>query len=797
MYAGETDQKGTANVNFTVPEDAAPNQKLIIQTTSHLGSDEIEREITLKRDYRLLITTDKPIYQPGQIIHIRALALSTFDLSPASGQKIEFEIADGKGNKVLRKKLTTSEYGVAFTDFQLASEVNSGAYKITAALENTSSEKTVTVEHYVLPKFKVDLTTSRTFYQPGAAASGEINANYFFGKPVAGGAIQIEGYTFDVERVPVFRIEGTTNEEGYFQFDFDLPQYIAGTELEGGLGRFYLQATVTDLAEHSEVSNLSLPISENPILIEAIPEGGEFRFGVENLLYILTSYPDGSPIQTDLTLNFYSSGQTIQTQTGEFGVAEIQYTPQDSYQEFQISARDKTGAAGTRQFFFEGRWSEETILIRPDSPIYLVGDTMNLTILTSQSTGTAYLDIIREGQTVSTRAVEIENGQAGVAVDLTPDLFGTLELHAYKILRSGNIERDTRLVVVDNASDLALTMTAQNETYLPGQDAIVNINVKDPTGEGTQAALGIAVVDESVFALAEQDPGFAKLYFMLEQELLQPKYELHGFSVPDLVQGLPVDNIELVSAVENAARASLAAAAPQDAAFSLQANSHQDAINRAENIRGQYFNLLSKILYTFLLGIPLLGVLLSGAAVRKEHDLRRSILSVFAGLIFLFLLLLVWPHPWADSPLEKLGGLIDWLSYSGEGFIFSLLLAGLISYVVLIVVAARKKDSALGWLLFLSPIYIGLVVLSLLAVDLGQNSPNEIYLIIGLVAFILLPCGIFPARGRVHLGTPWRNRHSRPVGWISHSARNHSGSLDGILPFDNSKPGAVGRRSDV
>ncbi len=743
VFSGETDEKGTADIRFAVPEDVDPDQTLIIRTTSALGSDEIEREITLKRDYRLLVTTDKPIYQPGQTIHIRALALSTFDLSPASGQKLEFEIADGKGNKVLRKKLTTSEYGVAFTDFQLAGEVNAGPYKITATLDTTSSEKTVTVEHYVLPKFKVSLSTDRTFYQPGTSASGELNVNYLFGKPVAGGKVLIEGYTFDVERVPVFNIEGTTDQDGYFQFDFELPQYIAGTDLEGGLGQFYLQATVTDLTEHNEVANLSLPVSETPIIIEAIPEGGEFRAGVENLLYVLTSYPDGSPVQTDLTLDFYSSGQTLQVQTGEFGVAEIRYTPQDSYQEFQVSARDHTGAAGSRQFYFEGRWSEETVLLRPDSPIYRVGDTMNLTILTSQSTGTAYLDIIREGQTISTRAVDIENGQAKIAVDLTPDLFGTLELHAYKILRSGDIERDTRLVVVDNAAGLSLTLTPNQETYLPGQDASVNIGVTDPSGDGVQAALGIAIVDESVFALAEQDPGFAKLYFMLEQELLQPKYELHGFSVPDLVQGLPVNNIELVSAVEEAAQASLAAAAPQSSGFSLQANSHQDAINRAENIRTEYFSLLSKILYAFLLGIPLAGVLISGTAVRRENHLGRSILAVIAGLLALYLLLLVWPHPWASGPLDKLGEFFDWLGYGGEGFVISLFLAGFISFIILIVVAARKKDRRLGWLLFLSPIYIGLIILTLLAVDLGQSSPKELFLIIGMIAFILLPGAYF------------------------------------------------------
>jgi hypothetical protein len=33
-------------------------------------------------------------------------------------------------------------------------------------------------------------------------------------------------------------------------------------------------------------------------------------------------------------------------------------------------------------------------------------------------------------------------------------------------------------------------------------------------------------VDESVFALQRQDPGFAKLYFLLEQELLEPFYQV-------------------------------------------------------------------------------------------------------------------------------------------------------------------------------------------------------------------------------------------------------------------------------
>ena len=74
---------------------------------------------------------------------------------------------------------------------------------------------------------------------------------------------------------------------------------------------------------------------------------------------------------------------------------------------------------------------------------------------------------MREGQTVSTRSVEVQNGLAEVAVDLTPDLYGTLELHAYKILPDGAITRDTRLVVVDRAEGLSIAIHPARRATCP------------------------------------------------------------------------------------------------------------------------------------------------------------------------------------------------------------------------------------------------------------------------------------------------------------------------------------------
>ena len=109
VFDGITDELGTTNVTFAVPNDEeASAYTLIVKTESKLGSDSVERTVTLNRDYRILLSTDKPLYQPGQQIHMRALALSTFDLTPAANREMEMIIADGKGNTVHRETLTTS-----------------------------------------------------------------------------------------------------------------------------------------------------------------------------------------------------------------------------------------------------------------------------------------------------------------------------------------------------------------------------------------------------------------------------------------------------------------------------------------------------------------------------------------------------------------------------------------------------------------------------------------------------------------------------------------------------------------
>ena len=59
--------------------------------------------MTVRTAPKILLVSDKPLYQPGQTMRLRALCLNGFDLKPVEDSPVIFEIADGKGNKVFKK----------------------------------------------------------------------------------------------------------------------------------------------------------------------------------------------------------------------------------------------------------------------------------------------------------------------------------------------------------------------------------------------------------------------------------------------------------------------------------------------------------------------------------------------------------------------------------------------------------------------------------------------------------------------------------------------------------------------
>ena len=128
---------------------------------------------------------------------------------------------------------------------------------------------------------------------------------------------------------------------------------------------------------------------------------------------------------------------------------------------------DEKGQSAQKTVDLKADTGAGVVLLRPDRATYRVGDTMHLTALTSQNFGSLFLDIVRDGQTLSTRSEQVKDGRAEFAVDLSGDLYGALTLHAYKVLADGSIIRDTRVVVVDAPRDVTTEITGRPRSVSP------------------------------------------------------------------------------------------------------------------------------------------------------------------------------------------------------------------------------------------------------------------------------------------------------------------------------------------
>jgi len=535
LYAGKTNELGTSETSFKVPEDKEGSQKVTITVTSAVGEQKVEQSITIKKTHKILVTTDKPLYQPGQTMHIRALALKQADRKPLAKSDLVIEVEDGKGNKVYKKAYKTNDFGIVGCDFTVADEVNMGRYVIRALVGQESQEKTVTVQRYVLPKFKLAFTTDKQYYMPGEKVKGEVQADYFFGKPVANSEVEVICSTFDAGFHAFQTIHARTDAKGHAEFEAELPKFFAGLPLEQGNAFVKFEIAVTDKADHQERKEENRTVAKDPVIVKIVPEGQGQKVGLENIVNVVVTYPDGSPAECVVVLQDSHSNSTFTERTDKFGIARFKVTGKKEYVTLTAKATDSKGNSGTATTSLSPEQGENFIALRPALSLYKVGETAHLGVVATKRTGTVYLDVIKDNQTILTKAVDLKQGQATLDLDLGPELTGALWLHAYLVTQGADICRDTKVIYVNPANDLNVAVMPTKETYLPAEDAEIAFQVKDQTGHPVYAALGIQVVDEAVFALSENQPGMEKIYFNLEKELLEPKIEIHGFGPLEVV----------------------------------------------------------------------------------------------------------------------------------------------------------------------------------------------------------------------------------------------------------------------
>ncbi len=330
-YQGKSSSSGLAEMTFTIPQDqmstngygyAVLNVSLgtsfvvlhqwiqFLKSTDDYGY--YYSTNNWKGLYETLVTTDKPIYQPGQEILVRGLvwehSYQTAVRKPAPNTEVVVLLRDPEAITIFRRILYTNSEGIVSFSVELDEDAMIGDYELSFITEGCLESKIIPVQKYQRPAFRITLDVPK-FMPPGSSVSGNLFAEFYFGKPVQG-TYQCT-YYLSSSTVPVKTFSGELDGEGYA----NLESYVIPYNNDDYWNDYLtINATVTDQAGRSvsatETISLRSELSVWGWISPYYPSIGDNLTFYGNV-YAYDSdaryyyFWGGIPVDAELTLTFY------------------------------------------------------------------------------------------------------------------------------------------------------------------------------------------------------------------------------------------------------------------------------------------------------------------------------------------------------------------------------------------------------------------------------------------------------------------------------------------------------------
>lgn len=553
-----TDREGYAVFDFDLPR-AIDTSDVNITVTARRGAliEEASEEIRFFNIADVLVSTDKGLYQPGQTIHVRALAFDP-ERRAIPDAPLTIRISDPDSTVAFRQIVRTSRFGVASIDWPIPESTRLGEYHISVELpdalfDGARGGRSVRISRYELPNFAVGVRPDRAYYLPGQNAEVEVRAGYLFGQPVPRGRVRVVRET---ERVWNYREQrweteegaeyaGETDAQGRFIARIDLDdehERLTGDSYNRYRDATYAAYFTDPTTNRTEQCRFDLRVTRDAIHVYVIKDYRAQNRRLRAPFYVTTFYADGAPAQCEVTISEElptrspSSGAQSSPQTGtrrttlrtistsRYGVARVDGSifseiagraTDGETRTLHFAARDRENRTGRREEEFEFNDSP-AIRVETDRTIYRAGDGITARITSSEPDMNVFVDVVRDLRVIRSESVRLQNGAATVRFAWSEDFKDevTIAAHAPRPPTDDYNEYilGSRTVLYPRVRELQLDVQTSQTTYRPGEEASAEFRVLAPDGRGTESALGIVVFDRAVEERERTDRDFGSNY---------------------------------------------------------------------------------------------------------------------------------------------------------------------------------------------------------------------------------------------------------------------------------------------
>lgn len=300
---------------------------------SPAGESVLNLPLALYAPARVHVLTDRPLYEPGNTVRFRGVALKATDLSPLEDRPGVWVVRNPEGTILLEEKSPTGPWGVVSGSFPLDKTAPSGEWNVSWRSGGVEQTRSFTVKPFTLPRFRVEASSAKPFYRRGEKPTLKGTVKYASGAPVGNAKVELAWNVLGEWPPPTSWNTGealprhaTTSPSG--TFSVELPQVPADL-----LGKVTLSArlTATDASGDAVSGAASVLLSEDTIAVEAVPElATGIIEGLNNRLFLRATTADGRLLEgVTLTVKrlWEPGDKGTEATVDEDGVASIQIDP--------------------------------------------------------------------------------------------------------------------------------------------------------------------------------------------------------------------------------------------------------------------------------------------------------------------------------------------------------------------------------------------------------------------------------------------------------------------------------------
>lgn len=481
----------------------------VINVVTDPKLDTLEQKISAReKDYpedRIYLTTNQPIYSPGEQIWFSAFVRNGSTLKPSlKSDIVHIELINPAG-KVQQTMKLISRDGYCSGDLSIAASLPGGYYKLRAYTnwmlnesDSAGYTKEVLISKVILPRLKMNLTYDKDSYTKGEEVLAKFSASTNQNLPLTAKSFS---YEIQMDGTKIKEGTSTTGNDGVMFVRYNLPEKIKSKDA--------LMIVKLDFEGTTESISRSIPISMSNLSLHFFPEGGDMVDGLPGRIAFRAKDEFEKAISVEGIVKDSKGNKVADFTTFHKGMGAFTMMPVKG-ETYTVTLTKPEGVEKTFSL-------PNAVAAGFNVELSTEKNAVNATL---RSTGTfkVYTVAMVRGKVCYSNSQLVSEGENHIEIPTANFPMGVAQVTFFD---QQMIPRCERLVFVNRERQLNVSIKTDKDEYQTRDRVHVTVRTTDENGIPVPAILSVKAVNDQLMNFADDKSGNILTAMLLEGDLKQ------------------------------------------------------------------------------------------------------------------------------------------------------------------------------------------------------------------------------------------------------------------------------------